>query len=85
LPPTLDCEHGALLEPLSVALYAVERSGMRPGDNILITGAGTIGLLTLLAARNAGANRITVTDVSDSRLKVREREAKCSLILTKLR
>ena len=70
MPKNLDCEHGALLEPLSVALYAVERSGMKPGDNVLITGSGTIGLLTLLAAKNAGANRIVVTDVSDCRLKV---------------
>ncbi|KAJ5491049.1 L-arabinitol 4-dehydrogenase [Penicillium diatomitis] len=61
-------EDGALLEPLSVALAAVERSGLRLGDATLITGAGPIGLISLLSARAAGACPIVITDIDEGRL-----------------
>ncbi|KAL4809286.1 chaperonin 10-like protein [Aspergillus unguis] len=62
-------EDGALLEPLSVSLAAIERSGLRLGDPTLITGAGPIGLITLLSARAAGATPIVITDIDEGRLK----------------
>ena len=62
-------ENGALLEPLSVSLAAIERSGLRLGDPLLITGAGPIGLITLLSASAAGATPIVVTDIDEGRLK----------------
>ncbi|KAI9932222.1 hypothetical protein ASPWEDRAFT_39911 [Aspergillus wentii DTO 134E9] len=62
-------EDGAMLEPLSVSLAAIERSGLRLGDPCLITGAGPIGLITLLSARAAGATPIVITDIDESRLK----------------
>lgn len=62
-------EDGALLEPLSVSLAAIERSGLRLGDPLLITGAGPIGLITLLSARAAGATPIVITDIDEGRLK----------------
>lgn len=62
-------EDGALLEPLSVSLAAVERSGLRLGDPLLITGAGPIGLISLLSARAAGATPIVITDIDDGRLQ----------------
>ncbi|OJJ63785.1 hypothetical protein ASPSYDRAFT_25836 [Aspergillus sydowii CBS 593.65] len=62
-------EDGAMLEPLSVALAAIERSGLRLGDPCLITGAGPIGLITLLTARAAGATPIVITDIDEGRLK----------------
>jgi len=55
----------AFAEPLSVALHAVNRGGNLLGKSVLITGAGTIGCLTAIAARLAGAARIVVTDVVD--------------------
>jgi L-iditol 2-dehydrogenase len=61
-------EDGALLEPLSVSLAAIERSGLRLGDPLLITGAGPIGLITLLSARAAGATPIVITDIDEGRL-----------------
>lgn len=61
-------EDGALLEPLSVSLAAIERSGLRLGDPCLVTGAGPIGLITLLSARAAGASPIVVTDIDEGRL-----------------
>ena len=62
-------ENGALLEPLSVALAGMERSGVRLGDPVLICGAGPIGLITLLCCRAAGAEPIVITDIDEGRLK----------------
>src|ERR1700675_2092797 len=55
----------AFAEPLAVGLHAVNRAGDLLGKSVLVTGAGTIGCVTVLAARLAGARRITVTDVLD--------------------
>jgi len=63
-------EEGALLEPLSVALAGIERSGLRLGDPLVICGAGPIGIVTLLAAHAAGAAPIVITDLDEGRLKV---------------
>ncbi|KAN0079597.1 GroES (chaperonin 10)-like protein [Elaphomyces granulatus] len=62
-------EDGALLEPLSVALAALDRSGVRLGDPVLIAGAGPIGLVTLLSVRAAGATPIVITDIDEGRLR----------------
>jgi L-idonate 5-dehydrogenase len=55
----------AFAEPLAVALHAVNRGPVLVGKSVLITGAGTIGCLTVIAARLAGARAITVSDVLD--------------------
>jgi L-idonate 5-dehydrogenase len=55
----------AFAEPLAVALHGVNRGPALLGKSVLITGAGTIGCLTVLAARLAGAKSITVSDVLD--------------------
>ncbi|KAI7161806.1 GroES-like protein [Hortaea werneckii] len=68
LPDNMSFEEGALLEPLSVALAGIERSGLRLGDNLVICGAGPIGMVTLLAAHAAGAGPIVITDLDESRL-----------------
>lgn len=65
VPAELDDRQAVLIEPLATPVHAVELSGgdLR-GKNVAILGAGTIGLLTLAAARRKGATRITVSDVS---------------------
>ena len=55
----------AFAEPLAVGLHAVNRGGALMGKSVLITGAGTIGCVTVMAARLGGARRVTVTDVLD--------------------
>lgn len=67
IPDSMTFEQGSLLEPLSVALAGIERSGVRLGDAVLICGAGPIGIVTLLAAAAAGANPIVITDINESR------------------
>ena len=60
---------GALAEPLSVALHAVQRAGPLLGRRVLVTGCGPIGALIVIAARRAGAAHITATDVGDFALR----------------
>jgi L-idonate 5-dehydrogenase len=55
----------AFAEPLAVALHAVKRGADLVGKSVLVTGAGTIGCLTVIAARLAGAASITVSDILD--------------------
>jgi L-iditol 2-dehydrogenase len=61
-------EEGAMLEPLSVGIYACRRGQVESGKSVLIVGAGPVGLLCLLAAAAAGATRIFAIDVRDDRL-----------------
>lgn len=70
IPDTISFEEGSLLEPLSVALTGIERSGVRLGDPVVICGAGPIGIVTLMAANAAGANPIVITDINESRLQI---------------
>lgn len=70
IPDQMSYEEGSLLEPLSVALAGIDRSGVRLGDPVLICGAGPIGIVTLLAAAAAGANPIAITDVNEARLEL---------------
>jgi L-idonate 5-dehydrogenase len=67
LPTGLDDGAGALLEPLAVALHAVKRAGSVSGRRVLVTGGGTIGLLTAVTSRAFGATPVVVTDVVQAR------------------
>ncbi|ODM23754.1 hypothetical protein SI65_01343 [Aspergillus cristatus] len=68
IPDHITFEEGALLEPLTVALAGIDRSGLRLADPVVICGAGPIGLVTLLAASAAGAEPIVITDIDQNRL-----------------
>lgn len=68
LPDNMTTMEGALLEPLSVGLHAVERGVVKLGNTVAILGGGCIGMCTLLAAKAYGASRIIVVDVIDSHL-----------------
>lgn len=70
VPDNLSDEDAALVEPTAVAVYGVERGGVKAGDSVLVTGAGPIGLLTLLAARAAGAVQLFVSDPNATRLGI---------------
>lgn len=62
LPPQIDDGLGALLEPLSVALHAIRRSGTVSGRKVLVQGGGPIGLLVALTAQAYGANSVVVSE-----------------------
>ncbi|GKC12880.1 sorbitol dehydrogenase [Tanacetum coccineum] len=58
LPHNVSLEEWAMYEPLSVGVYACRRANIGPYTNVLVMGAGPIGLVTMLAARTFGAPRI---------------------------
>jgi L-idonate 5-dehydrogenase len=63
LPDNIDDGLGAMIEPLAVGLHAIKQSGSVAGKKVLVTGGGTIGLLTALCAKSFGALPIVVSDV----------------------
>ncbi|MXX46249.1 MAG: NAD(P)-dependent alcohol dehydrogenase [Acidimicrobiia bacterium] len=72
LPDGMDFELGALVEPTSIAVHAVRRSGLRPGETVTIIGAGPIGLLILAVCRAYGAGAVHITDIDPGRLQIAE-------------
>ncbi len=63
----LSAQQLALIEPFSISQHAVSRAEIKETDNVLVVGAGPIGLFALLAAKQK-CNRIAVADILDNRL-----------------
>ncbi|KAB8204505.1 chaperonin 10-like protein [Aspergillus parasiticus] len=61
-------EEAVLLEPLAVAVHAVRLADIRPGQTVVITGSGTIGLLCAITARAFGAQRIILLDIAETKV-----------------
>ena len=70
LPDNVSYAEGAMVEPLSVGLQAVKKANIKPGDVALVTGCGTIGILTGLAALAGGCSKVIITDVIDPKLNI---------------
>ena len=69
LPDAMTDLQGALVEPTAVAAYGVDVAGVRPGDLVLVTGAGPIGALASLYAASLGA-RVVVSEVNPVRAEL---------------
>jgi len=69
LPDGLAFEKAAMVEPVSIAVHAVERAGIHLGDSVVVIGCGIIGLLTIQAARLAGAGQVIAVDLIDYKLE----------------
>lgn len=67
LPDSVPTEHGALVEPLAVALHALDVSGVRADDTVAVVGGGPIGALTAVALRARGVERIAVVEPNEGR------------------
>ncbi|MEI6845510.1 MAG: NAD(P)-dependent alcohol dehydrogenase [Candidatus Firestonebacteria bacterium] len=83
LPKKISYEEGALLEPLTVGMYAVELSGIKHGETAAILGCGTIGLCILKSALAAGAKHIYITDYLNYRLKLAKKNKNVTVINAK--
>ena len=68
IPDKLSLRNAVFVEPLAVGVHAVRRAGDLFGKNVVVFGAGTIGLTVVLCAKLAGAKRITVVDLVAKRL-----------------
>ena len=70
LPEGLSPRHAALAEPLSVALHGITRSGVAPGDTVMVFGAGPIGALSIAALSAMGITDITVVEPHEPRRRL---------------
>jgi len=70
LPDNLSNDAGALIEPLSVGVWAWRKARPIGGEHVLVTGAGPIGLLAMQAALAMGAVEAVITDVNPHRLEI---------------
>ncbi|HET9872894.1 MAG TPA: NAD(P)-dependent alcohol dehydrogenase [Propionibacteriaceae bacterium] len=73
VPESMSVEAAALIEPLSVGIWANQKAGVQPGDRVLVTGAGPVGLLCADVARARGASWVGVSDTNEFRLQIAQR------------
>jgi (R,R)-butanediol dehydrogenase / meso-butanediol dehydrogenase / diacetyl reductase len=73
VPDALDLRRAALTEPVAVALRGVRRAGAQPGDRVLVTGAGPIGLLTAAVLAAGAVTDITVSEPNATRRHLAEK------------
>jgi L-iditol 2-dehydrogenase len=79
LPDSLSDADGAMLEPLGVAIHAVDLGHLRTGMTVAVFGSGPIGLLILRLVRTMGAARLIATDTLPHRLEAARLLAKAEL------
>ena len=78
----LSAEELALIEPFSISQHAVSRCEIKETDNVLVIGAGPIGLFALLAAK-AKCKNIVVADILDNRLDLAKEYGATAVVNTK--
>lgn len=69
IPADVSLEEAVLVEPLGVAVHVVRLADVRPGQEVVVMGSGTIGLLCAAVAEAFGASKIVVVDVLDRKLE----------------
>jgi L-iditol 2-dehydrogenase len=80
LPDEVSDDAAALLEPLSVGIWATGKAGLTAGSAVLIAGAGPIGLVTAQMARARGATTIVVSDIAPHRLAAATRHGATTVL-----
>ncbi len=71
LPPSVDTFAGALTEPLACCVHALELTRVEPGEVVVVTGPGAIGLLTMQVTKAAGAKVVVLgTEADEARLEL---------------
>ncbi|MCI8623986.1 MAG: NAD(P)-dependent alcohol dehydrogenase [Provencibacterium sp.] len=69
LPENVSTMEGALIEPLAVGFHAARQGGAEAGQTAVVTGAGCIGLVSMMALKAMGVSRVYVSDVMEKRLE----------------
>lgn len=82
LPPHVSAMEGALVEPLTVALHAMDKLDSVAGSNIVVFGLGPIGLLICQVAKVMGAAHIIGVDLDDKRLSI-AKQVGCDTVTNK--
>jgi D-xylulose reductase len=73
LPQNVSFDEGALVEPFAVGLHAAQKAQIKPGDIALVIGAGTIGLVTAMAAIAGGCSQVIIADIVQEKLDLTSR------------
>ncbi len=73
IPDSLSFKDAALTEPLACVVHGIEQSGIRLGDTVVIIGAGPIGQMLLMLAKNSGASTVIVSDPAPLRRNTAKR------------
>jgi L-iditol 2-dehydrogenase len=68
LPEKVSLELGAVLEPLSVAMHGIRRASIKNGSNILVFGAGAVGLLCAAMCKASEAGNVIIADIQSERV-----------------
>ena len=69
LPDHVSLQEGALIEPLAVAVHIVRQAEVKPGQSVVVMGAGPVGLLCCAVAKAYGATTVVSVDIQPSRLE----------------
>lgn len=69
LPDHVSLQEGALIEPLAVGVHIVRQAEVKPGNSVVVMGAGPVGLLCMAVARAFGASTIVAVDIQPNRLE----------------
>ena len=69
LPQGVSTKEGALIEPIAVAVHSLRRADFLQGETAIVTGAGPIGLSTILSLKAAGAQQVISVEIADARKK----------------
>jgi L-iditol 2-dehydrogenase len=69
VPRSLNANAACLAEPVSCAVNSCENSGVKPGDTVLVMGAGPMGILNALVARHYGATQVVLSEINPERLE----------------
>ena len=69
LPEHVTLQEGALIEPLAVAVHIVKQAEIKPGQSVVVMGAGPVGLLCCAVAKAYGASTIVAVDIQPARLE----------------
>lgn len=81
LPESMSLEEGALMEPLSVGVHVVRQAGVKPGQSVIVFGAGPIGLVCCAVAKAYGANKIICIDINEERLAFAKKYAATDIMV----
>jgi D-xylulose reductase len=73
LPDNVGHAEGAMVEPLAVGMHAASKARIKPGDVAAVIGAGTIGMVTALAALAGGCSRVIMIDIKEPKLELAAR------------
>jgi D-xylulose reductase len=83
LPDNVSYGEGALVEPLSVGLQAVKKAAIQAGDVAVVSGCGTIGMVTAMAALASGCSKVIITDVVQPKLDIASHFGMIAVNITK--